>query len=603
MDDPLLVEALRARDPNATAEVYDAYADRIYAYCWFQLHDMDAAQTVLCDTFVVAEAHIDRLRDADRFGAWLYAIARQECARRLPTRARPPDLPVAQHDQDDADQRIVAWQAVLALPPHAREVLELRVRHQLAVPDLAVVLDLPPKEAQTALDRAHEELEGALTAEILAHQGPYGCAERALLLRVRRGEPSTERGQRLLRHAEECEVCAAFRPRTVSAAKVFGVLPDVEPPADLRQRVLACFLDPELVGYRLFVANRAAEFTPSGFPAQPRQTAHVPSVSRPGRDASRPSRLHPERGTSERSAWGVRARRVALVVGVATVFFGGVLASANGFFGLLDWRPGRAGTAGGLRPDAGPGQKRAHAAAGAARPGTGRNGTIDAVPASVTSPLGSRGSSAPPIALFATPPRAVYEVSSGNWAHHPSATGANRRLDVAPHFLDLAGGSDGSIVLRATGRPVTWRARSWGGVRPSAVSGHLAPGQMATVDVHVARNAAAQGEGGVLFQPGGIPVHVTWRPSSPGSSVPGPASTSTSTSPDPVVPSSPSKSGGSSGSASSSDPKPPASPKPPKPEPAPSSGPPPSGGHSDSPQSPGPLPRPPIPPGLGPATR
>ncbi|MUN35636.1 hypothetical protein GNZ18_03335 [Actinomadura sp. NEAU-AAG5] len=603
MDDPLLVEALGAHDPDAMAELYDAYADRLYAYCWFQLHDSDAAQTVLRDAFVVVEAHIGRLRDPDRFGAWLYAIARQECSRRPPPAgARPPDLPVAQPDQDDADRRIMAWQAVLALPPRAREVLELRVRHQLSVPDLAAIFDMPPKEAQAALDRAHEELGEALTAELLAHQGPYGCAERALLLRVRRGEPSTERGERLLQHARECEVCGAFRTRTVSAAKVFGLLPDVEPPADLRQRVLDCFRDEELVGYRLFVATRATEFTPSGFPVQPREPVHAPDASSPGRGLAWPHRLRPARIASQGVGPGARHRRATVVVGAAAVLLGGVLASMNGFLGLLGGSPERADTVASPRPSAGSGRVAARAEGATARPGTGRDGSIDAVPVSATFPLGSRESSAPPIALSPTSSGAVYEVSAESWGRNTASSGEARRLEVAPHFLDLAGGSDGAIVLRAVGSPVTWHARSWGGVRADPASGRLEPGQAATVNVHVRRAAASQGEGGVAFQPGGIPVHVTWRPGSPAPG-PRPPSAPTPTSTGPAVPTTPSATGGASGPATPAAPKPPPSPpKQQKPDPAPASGPPASKSNSAPPQSPGNLPAPPIPPGLGPAT-
>jgi hypothetical protein len=89
MNDHLLVEALRGRDVGAPAAMYAAYADRLYAYCWFQLRERDAAQVALRDAFVVAEAHIGKLRDPDRFGPWLYAIARLGCGSIRPTCRSP----------------------------------------------------------------------------------------------------------------------------------------------------------------------------------------------------------------------------------------------------------------------------------------------------------------------------------------------------------------------------------------------------------------------------------------------------------------------------------------------------------------------------------
>ncbi|SNS77203.1 RNA polymerase sigma factor [Actinomadura mexicana] len=324
MSDHLLVETLRERDPGAPPAVYDAHAEGLYAYCWFQLRGRDAAQVALRDTFIVAEAHIGKLREPERFGPWLYAIARLECGRRMPPRHRAPDMPVASHDQEDVDQRITAWQAVLALPPLSREMLELHVRRQLSVSDLATVFGVSPGDVQAALDGAYGELEAALTAEVLANEGPYGCAERALLLRERRGDPTDDISKRLMEHARKCSACGALRPRTVSADTVYGLLPDALPAPEMRLRVMSCFLDPELVGYRLFVATRVTEFRSDGFPVQT-------AFGRPGRAARQGRRWRfrrtrkaskDEEGAAKLYAQVGRASAVLLVV--ALLFASGV---------------------------------------------------------------------------------------------------------------------------------------------------------------------------------------------------------------------------------------------------------------------------------------
>ncbi|TDD79018.1 RNA polymerase sigma factor [Actinomadura rubrisoli] len=584
MDDHLLVEALRERDPGAPAALYGAYADRLYAYCWFQLRGRDAAQVALRDTFIVAEAHIGKLRDPDRFGPWLYAIARLECTRRLPPRGQSPDLPIASHDQEDVDQRITAWQAVLALRPVTREILELRVRHQLSVPDLAAIFDLPVREAQAALDRAHGELEEALTAEVLASQGPYGCSARAVLLRERRGELTSDLSGRLVEHAQECETCGAFRPRTVSAAKVYGLLPDAVPPDELRLRVMSCFLDPDLVGYRLFVATRVTEFTPNGFPAQSKQSTRPLLASCAGGGLSWLRRFRRTRGDAEAEG-GTRAQavRVAAVLAVTALLFGGGLAAMYGFFGVDGSGAGPAGTLNGPLPTAVPGLPQSpvqdHPPAGL----PDESGSIDPVPVSATFPLGSQASSAPPIALPSPSSDPVLPNVSGGQASVPVGT-----LAVSPLFLDLAGGSDGTVELRAEGKPVAWRAKGWGSARPSQSSGYLEAGRAVSIGVHVERNARSRGEGGITFQPGGVQVHVTWRPDEPD---PGPDPTPTPTGP--TDPSTPPASERPETRPPSSQPKPPSSSAPPPSDPpAPSDPPPASGGaepppSSETPNSPG----------------
>ncbi|TDC52330.1 sigma-70 family RNA polymerase sigma factor [Actinomadura sp. KC345] len=570
MHDHLLVEALRERDPDALAALYEAHAGRLYAYCWFQLRDRDAAQVALRDTFIGAEAHIGRLRDPGRFAPWLYAIARVECARRLPSREQPPDVPVASHDQDDVDQRIMAWQAVLALRPVSREILDLRVRHQLSVPDLAAVFDVPLKDAQSSLDRAHGEIEEALTAEMLAYQGPYGCAERAVLLRERHGAFTHDLNSRLMEHSENCSVCCAFRPRTVSAAKVYGLLPDPALAAELRLRVMSCFLDPELVGYRLFVATRITEFTPDGFPVQGTQPARTPwPADKDGR--SWLHRFRRTRSPSKEPRLGAQAVRVALVLTVVALLAGGGIASMYGFF---DTGEQDADTVAGPRPTAVPGISQ--------RPEDGRRsdrpevvGYLNASPVSATFPLGARAPSAPPTALRTSPPASP----PVNAPPGPAAKGA---LAVSPLFLDLAGNSDGSIDLHAEGGPVTWQAKTWGGVQVHPASGRLAAGRSVTVRVHVPRRSNSHGDGGITFAPGGTQVHVTWRPNDPD---PGPTPTPTPTGPGQGNPSTPPETH-RPGDPSPTRPDPSSSPEPPP------SGPPPSG---DGPEPP-PPPKPSSPP-------
>jgi DNA-directed RNA polymerase specialized sigma24 family protein len=325
MSDRLLAEALQARDPSALTSVYDAYSHQLYAYCWFRLSSREAAEAALRDTLVVAEAHIGRLRDRDRLGPWLYAIARLESGRFMAYGVRRPDVPVARHDQEDVDLRIAAWRAVMALPPLSREVLELRIRHGLSLPDLAAVLGLAARRVGDLLDQAHADLEAALTAEVLAREGPYDCPGRAEILRARRAELTVELRDRLLRHALACRLCGAHHPGPVSAEKVYGLLPVVSPPDSLRLRVMSCFLEPELIRYRFLIAVRAGRFDQEGFPVQP---LRGPLWRRPGARAISPRRRVRARGAVPRRPAGARAaacrrpragRRDGALLGAAAV--------------------------------------------------------------------------------------------------------------------------------------------------------------------------------------------------------------------------------------------------------------------------------------------
>ncbi|TDC65271.1 hypothetical protein E1200_18725 [Actinomadura sp. GC306] len=566
MDVHLLVEALRTREPDAQPAVYDAYADRLYAYCWFQLRNRDAAQVALRDTFILADAHIGKLRDPGRFTPWLYAIARLECARRLPPRDQAPDVPIARHDQDDADKRIIAWNAVLAMPAGSQEILELRVRHRLPIPDLAAVFDVPMKDVQSMLEVAHSDLEEALTAEMLAHQGPYGCPERAVLLRQRHGGRIQGLNRRLLEHAENCPTCDAFRPRNVSAAKVYGLLPSPSPPQELRLRVMSCFLDPELVGYRLFVSGRVTEFTPDGFPVQALESRRAPS----SRGPSWLRRLRRVLSPPKERGYRAHAVRVAVVLAVTGLLSG---VGAAYIYGLLG--ADNADTVAGVQPKTMPRHSQ-EPEPGRRPPGRPESvGYLHAAPMSATFPLGAKVSSAPPSVLAASPPGPAPTNRRVALQGEAPAQGV---LTVSPLFLDLAGDSGGSLELLAEGEPITWEAQTQGGITVHPSSGHLEAGQSVTVRIHVSRQASSQGNGIITFQPGGSEVHVTWRPDVPN---PGPTTspqptptdtdpTSPPTSPGTRHPENPSPSKTKPSSPSGPPPSEPSSPEPPPEAPSPS---------------------------------
>jgi DNA-directed RNA polymerase specialized sigma24 family protein len=93
MQDHAVVAAVVAGDTDGFAAVYDQYATSLYACCHAVLPEPEAAGAVL-DTFLVATVKLDGLRDPDRLGPWLHAVARNECLRRLgPGQEIPPEIP------------------------------------------------------------------------------------------------------------------------------------------------------------------------------------------------------------------------------------------------------------------------------------------------------------------------------------------------------------------------------------------------------------------------------------------------------------------------------------------------------------------------------
>src|SRR5882757_10104582 len=83
MLDREIVAAIVAGDPAGLATAYDRYAPGLYAYCQSLLTEPADAADAVQDTFIIASAKLSALRDQDRLRSWLYAVARNECHRRL----------------------------------------------------------------------------------------------------------------------------------------------------------------------------------------------------------------------------------------------------------------------------------------------------------------------------------------------------------------------------------------------------------------------------------------------------------------------------------------------------------------------------------------
>ena len=82
MQDRELVAAIVAGDPDGLAEAYDRYAAPLYTYCRLMLPDPDplgGAALAVQDTFIIATARLQGLRDPDQLRPWLHAVARNEC--------------------------------------------------------------------------------------------------------------------------------------------------------------------------------------------------------------------------------------------------------------------------------------------------------------------------------------------------------------------------------------------------------------------------------------------------------------------------------------------------------------------------------------------
>ena len=277
MDDREIVAAIVAGDPAGLADAYDKYAESLYGYSRWVLSEPEDAANAVQDTFVIAAARLGGLRDPRKLRPWLYAVARNECHRRLraPEQAGLDEAAGVADPSADAgasaeraELRRLVRAALDGLNPGEREVIELGLRHDLQGADLAAVLGVPRNQAHALASRARGQLEKALGALLVARTGRRACPELDLLLDGWDGRLTVLTRKRVSRHIDQCDVCTGRRRGVLRPAALYGMAPLAALPRGLREEVLGLCADgsPQGQSYRRDVMQSAGSFLPNGFP-------------------------------------------------------------------------------------------------------------------------------------------------------------------------------------------------------------------------------------------------------------------------------------------------------------------------------------------------
>ncbi|WP_217167189.1 sigma-70 family RNA polymerase sigma factor [Streptomyces sp. AC512_CC834] len=481
-----------AQRPPARYAAYDAYLDGLFTYCLSVLCDHDAATAALGDVLALAErrGHRGPGSVADR-RAWLYALARWACLRKLaeakqkrpsthaagrPDTGGPRTAPTAPTTNDEAQQRhrrelaLLAWPEAAGTTPEQREALELAVRHHLAPHEVAAVLGMDLANARELLASAACEVERTRAALAVVETGT--CAGVARLTGDNRYVLSGALRRELVRHVDDCPRCRRTAERAIpgrwpGTSVTPAELPVLEAPRTALHVALT---------HTPRARGTAPRFDRRGFPMDPKDRA------------ARRDRL--------------RARAVTTTV-VATVVAAPVLALWAAYRGtpVGEGEGGRSASASeaqdpdGLEGESaggGYGYENAGNASTGPGPGTG---------------FGEDGKADVSVEVV-------------------SVSGAGEK--GAGH-LEVTAGHDGDttlVTLTATGdAPVRWSAStgaSW--LYLSQSSGTLRPGEALTIRVYVdqLREPSGRWSARVAVSPVGAAVSIEGYGTAPGPSHPGP---------------------------------------------------------------------------------
>lgn len=187
------LHALRrsAREPQAFVGFYEQHAEALLAYLARRVFDTDAAFDLMSETFAQAFAARARFRGSTeaQASAWLYTIAKRQCARYLrrgkAERRALSRLGIERPELDDEQRERIEELADLKglraalrielqrLSAAEREALELKVVRELPYPEVARRLGVSEDAARARVSRGLRSLATGLDA-VMTTQGGGG---------------------------------------------------------------------------------------------------------------------------------------------------------------------------------------------------------------------------------------------------------------------------------------------------------------------------------------------------------------------------------------------------------------------------------------------
>jgi len=133
--DETLIQAFRNGSDLGFVALYNRYKHGVYAYCLKMLGDKDGAKDIVQAVFLKVYERCKQLEHNEKFKAWLFTIARNDCLTCLRKSQYLSELPDEMEDVNivfsvsnvERDEEIILVnRAIERLTPDLKEVILLR---------------------------------------------------------------------------------------------------------------------------------------------------------------------------------------------------------------------------------------------------------------------------------------------------------------------------------------------------------------------------------------------------------------------------------------------------------------------------------------------
>ncbi len=173
MDQRSLVERARQGDQDAFAELVHGAIARLDVAARLIVRDPELARDAVQEGLIRAWRDLRRLRDPDRFDAWLYRLTVNACIDQLRKRRRRSieveiveiHAPAAPDHAGSLADRDLVDGVLRSLDPNGRAIVVLHYYLGLPLTEVAGVLGVPVGTVKSRLHRALGEMRSRVSAD------------------------------------------------------------------------------------------------------------------------------------------------------------------------------------------------------------------------------------------------------------------------------------------------------------------------------------------------------------------------------------------------------------------------------------------------------
>lgn len=163
-----IIQKAKNGDRQALGLIWDELTPKLFGYLISTLRDRTIAEDILQITWLKAIDNLSKFEPRGvGFGAWLFAIAKNECRQHWRNQKHEISFDPVEHDRPDINQSntettILVNQSLASLSEEDRELVRLRYIADLSFRDIAAILKTNPITVRVRIHRAIARLRDAI---------------------------------------------------------------------------------------------------------------------------------------------------------------------------------------------------------------------------------------------------------------------------------------------------------------------------------------------------------------------------------------------------------------------------------------------------------